>query len=38
MPALATVADLARPEGFKHALPIIVIEGVQALVAALRAA
>ena len=31
-------ADLARPEGFEHALPTIVIEGVEELVEALRAA
>jgi len=29
---------LARPEGFEHALPTIVIEGVDDLVAALFAA
>jgi hypothetical protein len=29
---------MARPEGFEHALPTIVIEGVEELVDALRAA
>ena len=29
---------MARPEGSEHSLPIIVIEGVEALVEALRAA
>lgn len=30
--------SLARPEGFEHAPPTIAIEGVEALVEALRAA
>jgi len=30
--------DLARPEGLEHAPPTIVIEGVEELVEALRAA
>jgi hypothetical protein len=30
--------NLARPEGFEHAPPTIVIKGVEALVEALRAA
>jgi hypothetical protein len=29
---------MARPEGFEHALPTIVIEGVEELVDALQAA
>jgi len=39
--ASATARDqvgVARPEGFEHAPPTIVIEGVEALVEALRAA
>jgi hypothetical protein len=33
-----TQVSVARPEGFEHARPTIVIEGVEELVAALRAA
>ena len=38
VPPMSRLVTLARPEGFEHALPTIVIEGVEESVEALRAA